>query len=265
MKFNKLPKTIAAVATATMMAGSPLMAMAADPSVDKTPILDDLVADGSVTVTYKDGAIDSLTVVGSDSNDYFPVKIKDAEGKVTTVFFVLKDGSWDKTASSYTADGQKDRGPIQVGSGKFFVEEGLINTSANGMVATPDGVFFCAAGQILEDYSGLAQFAGKTFVVKNGVVDTTFNGLYPFETTEGKGVAFVAAGMVQSQFSGITDDGEKMYIITEGLVQTWTTDNIAGYEDPTTGTVYNDTLVIKEGVITGVMDGETFVPITLKK
>lgn len=130
--------------------------------------------------------------VGGLSNDDGAFKYYDENGKVMDSFTGLVDFE----------------------GGKFFVRNGVLDTTVNGP-QSPDAknFYFFANGQICSNYSGMALYDGKWFVVENGVFKTGFNGLYSWNG----GKFWVAAGQ-KTDADGLVQTAEGWLYFEDGCV-----------------------------------------------
>ena len=90
--------------------------------------------------------------------------------------------------------------------GKFFVTNGKIDTSVNGVKidgnADPLVWYFCANGQVQTQHIGLALYDGEWFYVENGKVATDMNAFVEYDG----GLFAVGAGRIISEYSGLMQD-----------------------------------------------------------
>lgn len=127
------------------------------------------------------------------------------------------DGKW-----YYYVKGEfKDTtGFVTFQGGEFWVTDGVVDTSLNGLVNCPgDKWLFFSQGQV-QRVTQLATYAGKGFMVKNGELDVNANGLYD---VDGVKVAF-AAGRWLTEVNGIWQNPKDgvWYFLAEGRVQNYT-------------------------------------------
>lgn len=238
MVLKKLSKTMAAAATAAMMIGSPMMAMAANSPV--VPTVEKLVADGLATATFDEetGALTSLTVVGNTDDGVLPV---DIDG--TVVYLVIKGGQWDNAFTSKQGD---DVVTVTVDGDQFIVDKGVVMTWVNGIVTYDEAAYFVAAGKVVTAET-VAEYQGEWFAIKGGKVDTSVTGPKTFKDAKGNDVTgLFAAGRLIKEFSGFTTDTTgTMYFVEEGVIRTDLSGEVEGkLED---GTVAKAT--IKNGVV----------------
>ena len=107
------------------------------------------------------------------------------EGQV----FYVQDGKLDADKTDF----------INVNDGSFLVINGRVASEANGLVMDPDGDawYYCAAGQVQTQYTGLTEYDGAWFYVVNGKLDTGFNGIV---TYDGAQFRVVGGQMVEQVF-----------------------------------------------------------------
>lgn len=87
-------------------------------------------------------------------------------------WFMIKDGLLDESANGlYDYDG-----------GKFVFAAGKLRTDVNGLWLNPldNEWYFLANGQV-QDVDQVASYNGEFFVIKNGVLDTDYNGTIEYD------------------------------------------------------------------------------------
>ena len=173
--------------------------------------------------------------------------------------YYYKDGKVDKTFEGY-ADYE---------GSKFYVKNGTIDTSINGVQIDPNSNplvwYFCSNGQVQTQHVGLAEYDGEWFYITDGKVQTEMNKFVEYNG----GLFAVAAGRIVSEYSGLMQDPENTktgdwYFFANGQAQTQYTGLAlydgqwfyvqAGKFDPT----YNGK-VIYDGAEFDVVNGEAQV------
>ena len=119
----------------------------------------------------------------------------------------------------YYVDGEKAldyNGLVEYDGAQFLVENGKLNTNANGLKLVGDAFYFLAGGQV-QEHHGFAEYDGERFYLDGGQLDTTATGVFEYD-----GALFlVAAGRLVSEHSGLAQvpSGE-WYYVAEGRVLT---------------------------------------------
>ena len=129
-----------------------------------------------------------------------------------------EDGKWyyyknDVWQSEYT-------GFVTFQGGQFWVTEGVVDTSLNGLINCPgDKWLFFAQGQV-QKVTQMAEYAGQWFMIKNGELDVSANGLYDYD---GGKFAF-AAGRLLKETNGIWQNPKDhvWYFLSQGQLQKYT-------------------------------------------
>ncbi len=106
---------------------------------------------------------------------------------------------------------------VEYNGGKFFVVNGLYESSISGLQLIGDNFYFLSYGQ-LQDYTGLALYDGEFFYVENGVLAINYNGLLDYDGSK----FLIAAGRIVGDYTGLYNDtvtGDWYYIVY-GQVQT---------------------------------------------
>lgn len=142
----------------------------------------------------------------------------DVEAETVVSFVTQNDGSmryyengeWVKTKNGYA----------DYNGGKFFVVNGVLATSANGLVQDPAKVqdwYYLANGMAQTQYTGLAQYDGAWFYISAGKLDTTMSACVNYDG----GLFYVAAGRIVKEKNGLGQDprGTTWYYFAEGMVQ----------------------------------------------
>lgn len=167
----------------------------------------------------------------------------------------------DNFQSSYT-------GIVNYEGGKFFVANGVVVTSANGLNlnAADQKWYFLADGQVQTEYTGFAEYDGEWFVIEKGVL-VDYNGLYDYDG----GTFLVAAGQLVKSYNGLWENaGSKLvnpdgkwYFMAGGQVQNQYS-GVAMYdgeffvvEDGVLDTSYNGTIVY-DGATFNVIAGQLY-------
>lgn len=137
--------------------------------------------------------------------------------------------------------------------GEFWVVKGVLASDANGLTICPDGkAYFLAQGQI-QRVSQVAEYKGNWFMIKDGMLDESANGLYDYD-----GGTFVfAAGRLRKDVNGLWQNPKdnKWYFLANGQVQK--VSQVAEYN--------GEFFLVKDGVLdtaykgTIEYDGETFI------
>lgn len=160
---------------------------------DKTDFIN--VNDGSFLVINGRVASEANGLVADpDSRDWYFV----SQGQVqNTTDLVSYDGEW-----FYVQNGKLDTAKadfVGYDGSLFLVAAGRIVREANGLVMDPDGDawYYCAAGQVQTQYTGLTEYDGAWFYVVNGKLDTGFNGIV---TYDGAQFRVVGGQMVEQVF-----------------------------------------------------------------
>ena len=130
-------------------------------------------------------------------------------------------GGWGGyTFSLSTTQGRKF-GFANINGGKFFEINGEVATTVNGLTQDPDNTsdwYFCAAGRVVAQKTGLVMYNGSTFYVENGKLNTGVNGFFDFNG----GLFFVSKGRVIKTATGLVQDPNKRtdwYFCANGQVQ----------------------------------------------
>ncbi|MCR5128920.1 MAG: hypothetical protein K6B69_12560 [Lachnospiraceae bacterium] len=111
-------------------------------------------------------------------------------------------------------------GFVDYEGGKFLVANGKVATEINGIAIDPDNPlksYYCANGQVQDQYTGLAQYDGAWFMVTKGVMDATVKGFISYDT----GLFYVGAGQVQG-VNGLAQDpnhSSVWYFCADGQAQ----------------------------------------------
>ena len=112
----------------------------------------------------------------------------------------------------YYVDGEKAldyNGLVEYDGAQFLVENGKLNTNANGLKLTEDAFYYLAGGQV-QEHHGFAEYDGEWFYLDGGKLDTTATGVFEYD-----GALFlVAAGRLVSEYSGLAQvpSGEWYYV-----------------------------------------------------
>ena len=163
---------------------------------------------------------------------------QDEEGK----WHYYKDGEIDTTKTDI----------VEFQGGEFWVVNGDLAVDANGLTICPEDAYFCSQGQI-QRVDGFAEYDGEWFMIKNGMLDTSANGIFDYD-----GSQFVfAAGQLKKDVNGLWENPKdnKWYYMANGQVQNYS--GVAQYD--------GKFFVLKNGVLdsdyngTIVYDGKTFI------
>ena len=123
----------------------------------------------------------------------------------------VNKGIWDTSHSGF----------VSYGGGKFYIANG-VKVNKSGLINDPKNTeywYFCSAGQVQLNYSGLTQYDGQWFYISNGRLDTTFSGYVSYDG----GLFFVAVGRIVREASGLAQDPHSpndWYFLAEGQAQT---------------------------------------------
>ena len=122
--------------------------------------------------------------------------------------------------SAVVIDGSEN-GFVNYMGGKFFMNNGAVDTAANGLVQDIKNVndwYYCALGQAQTQYTGLAQYDGAWFYITNGKLDTKLAAVVDYDG----GKFLVAAGRILTEVSGISQDplSGTWYYFADGQAQT---------------------------------------------
>ena len=140
---------------------------------------------------------------------------------------------------------------VEFEGGEFWVVNGDLAVDANGLTICPEDAYFCSQGQI-QRVDGFAEYDGEWFMIKNGKLDTSANGIFDYD-----GSQFVfAAGQLQKDVNGLWQNpkDDQWYFLANGQVQNYS--GVAEYD--------GEFFVLKNGVLdsdyngTIVYDGKTF-------
>lgn len=132
--------------------------------------------------------------------------IKGDDGK----WYYFKNDEWQK---DYT-------GFVTFQGGEFWVTEGIVDTSLNGLINCPgDKWLFFAQGQV-QKVTKIEYYQGQGFALKNGQLDLSANGLLDFD---GGKFAF-AAGRLLKEVNGIWQNPKDKvwYFLSQGQLQLYT-------------------------------------------
>ncbi|MBO6299667.1 MAG: hypothetical protein J6N53_12575 [Lachnospiraceae bacterium] len=120
--------------------------------------------------------------------------------------------------------------------GKFYVTNGKIDTTKNGVVidphSAPDYVwYFLANGQVQMQHTGLAEYDSEWFYIEKGKVATDMNAFVDYDG----GKFAVGAGRIISEYSGLMQDPQNTktgdwYFFANGQAQTQYT-GLAFYDE----------------------------------
>lgn len=108
----------------------------------------------------------------------------------------------------YYEDGEQDfdtYGFVSYDNGLFLVAHGRVASEINGLYQDPEYPqfwYYCSEGQAHTEYSGVVEYDGEKFLVKDGVLDTGTNG---FCECDG-GMYVVAAGRILQDAEGLIQD-----------------------------------------------------------
>lgn len=88
-----------------------------------------------------------------------------------------------------------------------------------GGLSDEDGTFkyYDQAGEVMTSYSGLVDFEGGKFFVRNGILDTNVNGV---QSPDAKTFYFFANGQICDGANGFAEYDGQWFVIKEGVLQT---------------------------------------------
>ena len=233
MLMKKLSKSVAAVAAASMMLGSSMMAFAAPSEKVEVPTAEELEELGLVTVQRNDdGILVGLTMNNSDADSILTIE-EAGETKV----LVMKDGAWDPTLSSYD-EATNTITPFEVEGAdgykaEYMVAGGTIITTGNGATIAADGkCYFLVDGRIAREAAKcLVSYDGAWFACENGMIDTTFTGEFDYVDSLGNPVkALIVNGRLATEANGlVVNFAGKNYFANSGVVMTELTSDSVVY------------------------------------
>ena len=102
----------------------------------------------------------------------------------------------------------------------FFIVNGIVDSSANGLVNNidhPEDWYYCANGQVQTQYTGLAEYDGAWFYINKGKLDTTLAAYVEYDG----GLFYVAAGRILTEVNGLAQDPNSTdwYYLANGQAQ----------------------------------------------
>ena len=156
--------------------------------------------------------IDEPTPRPSEEDTSTPYLVKDGNG----IFNCYVNGERDYTYKGY----------VNYEGSKFYVENGSILLSLNGVMIDPNSApnyvwYFCSNGQVQTQHVGLALYDGEWFYIENGKVAVNMNAFVKYDG----GLFAVAAGRIVREYSGLMQDPQNQqtgdwYYFAEGQAQT---------------------------------------------
>jgi len=105
-------------------------------------------------------------------------------------------------------------GIVTFGGKDYYLINGKKTESMGATLV--DGTWYFMAHGIVQKVTQLAEYQGEWFVVENGKIDISYNGLVPYD-----GAKFlVGAGRIQTEQTTLYNDGTTWYLISAGKVAT---------------------------------------------
>ena len=106
----------------------------------------------------------------------------------------------------------------------FYVRNGVLDVTANGLAQSGESWYFLANGQVQSQYTGMAYYNGEWFYVVNGVLASNANGIYAYDGSRfliaaGR-ILFTYSGLFQNGGDGIVNADNRWYFISNGQIQT---------------------------------------------
>ena len=138
------------------------------------------------------------------------------------------NGAGEKAPWVYVENNKQNtdfEGYVDFNGGKFYVKDGVLDTTANGVKADwtqePVVFYFCANGQVQTQHVGLAEYDGEWFYITDGKVQTEMNKFVEYDG----GLFAVAAGRIVKEYSGLMQDPTNAqtgawYFFSNGQAQT---------------------------------------------
>ena len=175
------------------------------PAID--PSIKGFIEMDGVKMYVEGGAVKNLNglVPDPDSTDWYYCM----NGIVSTDLtqLVEYDDAW-----FYVVDGKLDTtytGIVPYNTGLFVVGAGRNMTELQGLIQDPNGSdwYFCANGQVQNQYTGLAMYDENWFYIENGKLADFFTGVVEYDgarfmVADGR-LATEAYGLIQDPVSGI--------------------------------------------------------------
>lgn len=122
-----------------------------------------------------------------------------------TTWYLYVDGA---IATDFT-------GFFENGAGKWYIENGVLDTTVQGLRRDGDN-WLCVRGGKFDTSTGLVLNAGDFWYVSEGVLDTTYKGI-----VENAGYTwYVVNGKLNTEFTGIGVSGSDFYYVVNGKVKT---------------------------------------------
>ena len=140
-----------------------------------------------------------------------------ANGVLAKVNGLVMDPNSDKWY--FCAEGQvvKHTGLVMYNDEWFYVENGVLDTSLNALVAYNGGLFYVAAGRILRDVSGLVMDPNSPdwYFVALGEVQVQYTGLVVYDDVW----FYVAKGKLAVNYTGEAEYDGKVFQVENGMVK----------------------------------------------
>ncbi|MBR3104742.1 MAG: BspA family leucine-rich repeat surface protein [Lachnospiraceae bacterium] len=177
-----------------------------------------------VATVSEDGFVTAVEAGTAKITATTEVKGLTASCDVTVIRVYGKEFRQDEQgAYCYYVDGlfQKDiSGFVDWDGSKFFLVNGVIDNSANGLVNDidhPEDWYYCSGGQVQTQYTGLAEYDGAWFYINQGRLDTTLTAYVEYDG----GLFYVAAGRILTEVNGLALDpnSSDWYYLANGQVQ----------------------------------------------
>jgi len=128
------------------------------------------------------------------------------------------DGYLNVTDGYYYVRNEKTTktGLVPFNGGLFYVMDGKLQSSLNGLTLI-DSTFYFLANGMVQQHNGFALYDGEWFYLNGGTLDTTASGVYPYDGA----VFLIAAGRLVDEYTGFAQvpSGE-WYLVAEGRVVT---------------------------------------------
>ena len=87
-----------------------------------------------------------------------------------------------------------------------------------GGLSDEDGAFkyYDQAGEVMTSYTGMVNFEGGKFFVRNGILDTKVNGV---QSPDAKNFYFFSLGRICSEYSGLAEYDGHWFVVENGVFQ----------------------------------------------
>ena len=140
-----------------------------------------------------------------------------ANGVLAKVNGLVMDPNSDKWY--FCAEGQvvKHTGLVMYNEEWFYVENGVLDTSLNALVAYNGGLFYVAAGRILRDVSGLVMDPNSPdwYFVALGEAQVQYTGLVMYDNVW----FYVAKGKLAVEYTGEAEYDGQVFQVENGMVK----------------------------------------------